>query len=546
MYGRRSVMAPRGLVTTPHGLATAAGLRVLQDGGNAVEAAIAAAAVIAVVYPHMNGIGGDNFWLVYDARERRVRALMACGAAGAECTVDAYRAAGHPDEIPRRGALAANTVPGAVHGWWEAFEYSRHALGGRQTFAALLGDAVFYATDGFPVTPGQEAWTGMNVGPDSGPFGHLEDLEGFRHTFLRPDGSPPAVGERFIVPDLAATLAAIQRGGCDAFYRGSIAARICEYLRTRGGLLTPGDFAAHRSRWVDPLRVGYRAWTVCNTPPPTQGLTSLQILNIITHFPIATWGDESPDYYHTIVEATKQAFLDRDAWIADPDTRSIPVGHLLSGAHGRAQAAAIHPEQAQAWHSLRAVGNDTIWLGAIDREGNAVSLIQSVAYDFGSGIVAEGTGILLQNRGSAFSLDPAHHNALAPGRRPFHTLAPAMALRDDRPELIYGAMGGEGQPQTQAAIATRVLDLGMDVQAAIDAPRWLYGRHWGFPTTKLQLEQRVPRPVIEALARRGHDIQLIGAWDDRVGHAQAIWVDPRTGIRHGGADPRGDGLAAGH
>lgn len=545
MNGRRSVTAPRGLITTPQRQATAAGLRVLEQGGNAVEAAIAAAAVIAVVYPHMNAIGGDNFWLIYDAQDRRVRALMACGAAGARCTIEAYRAAGHPDDIPRRGPLAVNTVPGAVDGWWQAYQFSRQALDGRQTFAALLADAVSYAEHGFPVTPGQEAWTRMNVGPESGPFGHLERLASFRQTFLRPDGAPYAAGERFVMPGLGGTMAEIARGGRDAFYRGPIAAAVCEYLQAQGGLLTVDDFAAHRSRWADPIMVGYRGWTVWNTPPPTQGLTSLQILNIIATFPIATWGDESADYYHTIVEATKQAFLDRDVWIADPDTRSIPVEDLLAPAHGRAQAAAIDPTRARPPWPHRSLGRDTIWLGTIDGAGHAVSLIQSVAYDFGSGVVAKGTGVLLQNRGSAFSLDPAHHNALVPGKRPFHTLNPAMALRDGRLELIYGAMGGEGQPQTQAALVTRVLDLGMDVQSAIDAPRWLYGRHWGVPTTKLQLEARVPRAVSDALVERGHDVQIIGAWDDRVGHAQAIWVDSRTGIRHGGADPRADGAAAG-
>lgn len=539
-------MAPRGLVTTPHGLATASGLRVLQNGGNAVEAAIAGAATIAVVYPHMNTIGGDNFWLIYDAGAHRVRALMACGAAGARCTIEAYRAAGHLSEIPKRGALAANTVPGAVDGWWEAYEYSRQSLGGRQPFAALITDAVHYAECGFPVTPGQEAWTRANVGPDSGPFGHLEELEGFRRTFLGSDGSAYAAGERFVVPGLAETLVTIARDGREAFYRGPIGARVCADLNARGGLLTAGDFANHRSRWVDPIHVRYRDWTVCNTPPPTQGLTSLEILNIVAHFPIAQWQYQSPDYYHIMVEATKQAFVDRDGWIADPDVHPVPVEELLSEAHGRAQAAAIDPGRAQALRSIRPVGRDTVWIGVIDAAGNAVSLIQSIAFDFGSGMVAEGTGILLQNRGAAFSLDPAHHNALAPGKRPFHTLNPAMALRDGRPELIYGAMGGEGQPQTQAAILTRVLDLGMDVQEAIAAPRWLYGRHWGLPTTKLSLESRVPRPVVEELARRGHDVQVVGAWDDRMGHAQAIWIDPRTGIRYGGADPRGDGLAAGH
>lgn len=539
-------MAPRGLVTTPHALATAAGLRVLQGGGNAVEAAIAAAATIAVVYPHMNSLGGDNFWLIYDARPGTVRALMACGTAGRACTVEAYRAVGHPTAIPRRGPLAVCTVPGAVDGWAEAYAYSREHLGGHATWAGLLEDALSYATAGVPATSSQEAWTLKNIGPHSGPFGRLEGLTSWRRAFLRPDGSVYARGERFTLPDLAATLGLIAREGRDAFYRGPIAERVCASLLAQGGLLDTKDFAAYRSRWADPLSVRYREWMVCNTPPPTQGITSLQLLKIIEEFPLGSWGDGSPLYVHVMVEAAKQAFVDRDAWIADPDYVTVPVADLLSPAHARAQAAAISLESAGTPPRAQPVGGDTVYLAAVDASGNAVSLIQSIYFDFGSGVIADGTGVLLQNRGSAFSLDPAHPNCLAPGKRPFHTLNPAMALRDGRPELLYGTMGGEGQPQTQAAILTRVLDMAMDVQGAIDAPRWLYGRTWGDPTSALSVESRVPPEVTDALSRLGHDVRVVGPWDDRMGHAQAIWIDPRTGTRHGGADPRGDGLAAGH
>jgi gamma-glutamyltranspeptidase len=546
MHRRQSVLAPRGLVTSPHALATAAGLRVLQGGGNAVEAAIAAAATIAVVYPHMNSLGGDNFWLIYDARAENVRALMACGTAGRGCTVEAYRALGHPAAIPRRGPLAVCTVPGAVDGWAEAYGYSRKHLDGHAAWAGLFEDAVFYATSGVPATSSQEAWTLKNVGPHSGPFGRLEGLPGWRRAFLRPDGSAYARGERFILPDLAATLGLIAREGRDAFYRGPIAERISASLLAQGGLLDAKDFAAYRSRWADPLSVRYREWTVSNTPPPTQGITSLQLLKIIEEFPLASWGDESPLYVHVMVEAAKQAFADRDAWIADPDYVTVPVRDLLSPAHARAQAAAISLESAGTPPRAQPVGGDTVYLAAVDASGNAVSLIQSIYFDFGSGVIADGTGVLMQNRGSAFSLDPAHPNCLAPGKRPFHTLNPAMALRDGRPELLYGTMGGEGQPQTQAAILTRVLDLAMDVQAAIDAPRWLYGRTWGDPTSALSVESRIPPQVADTLSRLGHDVRVVGPWDDRMGHAQAIWIDPRTGTRYGGADPRGDGLAAGH
>jgi len=546
MQGQRSVVAPRGMVTSPHALATAAGLRVLEVGGNAVEAAIAVASTIAVVYPHMNSIGGDNFWLLYDARDGNVRALLACGSAGENCTIDAYRSAGYIDEIPRRGPLAANTVPGAVDGWFEAYNYSCERLDGNRPMADLLADAIWYAESGFPVTPSQDAWTRRNVGLESSPFGGLEALGGFRRTFLKPDGDFYARGERFAMPELAATLHAIASGGPDAFYRGPVAARIAAFLRQHGGFLTETDFAGHRSSWEEPLSVPYRRWKLYNTPPPTQGLTSLQILNIVQQYAPDELARTPADFYHFIIEATKQAFVDRDAWIADPRFHPAPLNTLLSPAHAAVHARAIDPTRAAAPLATRPAGGDTVWMGVVDRFGNAVSLIQSIYFDFGSGVIPDGTGVLLQNRGSSFALDATSPNALAPHKRPFHTLNPAMALHDGRPELVYGTMGGEGQPQTQAAVASRILDFDMDVQAAIDAPRWLYGRTWGEPTSSLSIESRAGEDVISELRRRGHVLDVIDPWDERVGHAQAIHIDPDTGMRYGGADPRGDGLAAGY
>jgi gamma-glutamyltranspeptidase/glutathione hydrolase len=377
-------------------------------------------------------------------------------------------------------------------------------------------------------------------------FGHLDYLDGFRQTFLRPDGALYAAGEIFALPALAHTLRQIARDGRDAFYRGSVAAQIVASVKAQGGLLTEADFSAYRSRWADPLSSRYRNWTIYNTPPPTQGVTSLQILNIIENYPIASWGDEAAAYYHVMVEAAKHAFVDRDKWIADPEVSPVPVDELLSKTRAQAQVAAIDLERALSPQAIQPVGGDTVWIGTVDATGNAVSLIQSLYFDFGSGVVADGTGVLLQNRGSAFSLDPSHPNALAPGKRPFHTLNPPMALRDGNVELVYGAMGGEGQPQTQAALVTRILEMGMDVQAAIDAPRWLYGRTWGAPSSALSVEARVPPGIVRALRKRGHDVRVVDAWDDLMGHAQAIWIDPRTGVRHGAADPRGDGIAAGY
>lgn len=544
MHGFRSVVAPNAMVTSPHHLATMSGLEILNRGGNAIEAAITVASVIAVVYPHMNSIGGDNFWLVFDSKSGEIKSLQACGAAGFLCTPELYRNKGH-EQIPFRGVVAANTVPGAVDGWYEAYKYSKTQLNGKMTFGELLAPAISYAQKGFPVTHGQYVWTKKNIGPTSSPFGHLEQFQGFASTFLKSSGEPYLPGERLTLPELAETLKVIAEGGSDAFYRGPIAKRVADYLAEVGGVLTIDDFNAHRSRWDNPISVQYREWEVFNSPPPTQGLTSLQILSMLENYPIDQWGDQSWQYYHTIIEATKRAFQDRDQWIADPDFLNIPVNQLLSRAYTQQMAKGIAPDLANSALVSEPGGGDTVWFGVVDSEGNAVSLIQSTFFDFGSGIVVDGTGILLQNRGASFSLQDSSTNVIAPGKRPFHTLNPAMALREGRPELVYGTMGGEGQPQTQAAILTRILDLKMNVQAAIDAPRWLYGRTWGEPSSSLSVEGRMSTEVIQQLRNRGHDVRIVDDWDDKMGHAQAIWIDSENGMLHGGADVRGDGLAAG-
>jgi gamma-glutamyltranspeptidase/glutathione hydrolase len=432
-----------------------------------------------------------------------------------------------------------------VDGWFEAYAYSRQQLAGRRMMTDLLGDAIRYADGGFPVTPSQADWTERNIGFARSRFGGLDEIDGFARIFLRPDGSRYAAGDRFALPELAATLRAIANSGADAFYRGPVGRSIAAYLQKRGGFLTADDFAGYRSRWTQPLQRPYRGWTLYNTPPPTQGLTSLQILGILEHFDPAELSRSPADFYHVLAEATKRAFIDRDAWVADPHFHPAPLDELLSREHAARQAASVDRAAASVPQPVQPVGGDTVYIGVVDEAGNAVSLIQSIYFDFGSGVVPDGTGVLLQNRGSSFSLDPSSPNALAPHKRPFHTLNPALALRDGKPELVYGTMGGEGQPQTQAAIALRILDLGMDVQAAIDAPRWLYGRTWGDSATSLAIESRAGADVIAELERRGHAVVALDAWDERVGHAQAIRLDRRTGMRYGGADPRGDGLAIG-
>ncbi len=543
---RPTVLATQGMVVTPHYLASAAGLRVLRAGGNAIDAVIAAAAVCSVVYPHMCSIGGDNFWLIYDAKGRTVRALNGSGRSGERCTIDLYTRMGNANVIPSRGFLAANTVPGAVDGWATAHEYGRWSLGTKVLWSSIFEEAIEYAEAGYPVTPSQAVWTARNTADESDPQRGLQRWEGFRRTYLKPDGRPYPPGEVMKQPDLARTLKSIAFGGGRFFYEGDITRRIVRYLDRHGGVLTERDFYEHHADWVDPIRVDYRGYTVHGFPPNTQGMAALLILSILSHFDLQKVGEGTTDYYHLQVEATKLAFADRDRWVTDPTCIRAPLDRLLSRRYTEDRARMINMTRSVARYEPGLMKGDTVYIGAVDAAGNGVSMLQSIYFDFGSGIVAGDTGVLLQNRGSFFSLDPTHVNHLAPRKRTFHTLIPAMLLKDDRLFLVYGTMGGEGQPQTQSALVSRIVDFGFGLQESIEAPRWLYGRTWGMTATDLCLEARVPEPVVEGLRHRGHPVRVVGAWDDVMGHAQAILIHPETGVRHGGADPRGDGQALGY
>lgn len=541
---RSTVLAARGMVASPHYLASAAGLRVLTLGGNAVDAAIAMTAVLSVVYPHMCGIGGDNFLLIFDARTRRVLALNGSGRAGGQCTVEWYRRQVRNGVIPSRGFLAANTVPGAVDAWGLAHEYAYSHFGGGLPWRDLFDSAIEYAVNGFPVTPNQALWTARNLASDN-PMRNLQRFEGFRRVFLTAAGKPYGVGQICRQPELGRTLETIVREGARTLYEGDLARRVTGYLQENGGVLTAADFREHRSDWVDPLTLRYRMYEVVGFPPNTQGIAALMIFGILEAVGLKGVPEGSVEYYHLLVEATKVAFADRDRWVTDPTFLKVPTERLLSPQYLAQRAQLIRRDRAGTYEP-GATGADTVCAVAVDAAGNAVSIIQSLYFDFGSAIVAGDTGILLQNRGSFFSLDPGHINRLEPRKRTFHTLIPAMLLQDGRPILVYGTMGGEGQPQTQAALVTRILDYGMDVQEAIEAPRWLYGRTWGAASTDLFLEARIAESVREGLRRRGHPVKTVGEWEDMMGHAQAIQIDPVTGVRRGGADPRGDGLALGY
>jgi gamma-glutamyltranspeptidase/glutathione hydrolase len=535
-----AALGRRGVVASPHPLANVAGLEVLLRGGTAVDAAVAVGATLAVVYPHMTGLGGDSFWLCWDARAARLTALQAAGAAAAAATPDLYRRHGLA-AVPARGPLAALTVPGAVDGLWTAHRLSRERLGSTIPWGDLLQPAIRHAADGVPVSPCQ---TRVTAGAADLLASRDPALAAFRSTYLD-GGAAPVPGWPLVQPRLARTLEQLAREGGRAFYEGDLAAEIGRACGAVGSPLRASDLAAHRSRWVEPVTVPYRGGVAASVPPPCQGLVALAVLGMLEGTDVRAVGRDPADYVHLAVEATKVAFGDRDRWLGDPEHGAIPVRRLLDPAYLRERSGRIRMDRAAPGPPESGVDRgDTIACVTADAAGNCVSLIQSVYHEWGSGVVAGETGVVLQNRGAGFTLAPGHPNTLAPGKRPFHTLTPFMYLRDGRPLLVAGTMGGEGQPQTLVAIATRVVDLGLDVQAAIEAPRWVYGRTWGAPTRALALEAGFGDAVAADLARRGHELRRLDAWSDTVGHAQAIRLDP-GGLLVGGGDPRADGPALG-
>jgi len=518
----------QGMVVAPHHLAAQAGLAVLREGGNAVEAMVAAASTVAVVYPHMNSIGGDNFWLIAEPAKAPV-AIMACGGAGERATADFYR--GH-SSIPPRGPLAANTVAGAISGWDAALAVSKR-WGGRLPLSRILADAISYGRHGAPVTVSQHKNTTAKL-PE------LKDVPGYAGQFLV-NGQPPAVASLFRQPRLAATLERLARAGLDDFYRGETAAANAAELARVGSPVTAADLRAHRAVETAPLRVDLRCGVVYNVPPPTQGLASLMILGVFDRLGCAE--AEGFRFLHGLVESTKQAFLVRDRVVTDPAYMTDDPAGFLTDSRLAEMAGRIDPQRALPWPAP-AQGGDTVWLGVVDGQGRAVSLIQSIYWEFGSGVVLGDTGVLWQNRGVSFSLSETALNVLRPGRKPFHTLNPAMAQLGDGRLMVYGTMGGEGQPQTQAAIFARHVLFGQELQAAVTAPRWLLGRTWGAASTNLKLESRFDPSVIEALRKAGHDVEVMVPFTDIMGHAGGIVRHP-SGVLEGAADPRGDGVVAG-
>ena len=528
-----SVRGTRGIAVAPHALAAQSAVDVLRDGGNAVEAMIAAAATIAVVYPHMNSIGGDGFWLIH-VPGRAPGVVEACGAAAFAATRDWYRDRGVDNVIPQRGGLAANTVAGAISGWGAAYRLSRGTLRGRMPLKRLLEDAIHYASRGVPVTRSQSLGTAHKQV-------ELAEQPGFASIFL-PGGDAPAAGEILVQKRLAAALRRIAEAGTDDFYRGDLARSIARDLARAGSPVTLRDLEAHRAVLRDPLMLSHRAGVLYNTPPPTQGLVSLLILGILDELEIGKTGPVTAEYIHLCVEAAKRAFQVRDLYITDPRYMTRQPKQLLSRALIRELAGNIDRKHAASWQQPSIPG-DTVWMGVVDKAGRAVSYIQSIYHEFGSGVVLKGTGITWQNRGCSFSLDPRALNALGPGRKPFHTLNPALAQLKDGRVMVYGTMGGDGQPQTQSALFTRIVNYGMNPQAAVSEPRWLFGRTWGRDSATLKLESRFDLGIVRELTEWGHEMEILEPYDEAVGHAGALVRHP-NGVMEGGADPRSDGAVA--
>jgi gamma-glutamyltranspeptidase/glutathione hydrolase len=477
----------------------------------------------------MSHIGGDGFWLLREPGGR-VRALMAAGRAGAGTRRELYR---EHEAVPTRGALAALTVPGAIAGWSLALEAAA-AQGGRMPLAELLAPAIRHAGEGYVVTASQARLSAEKLD-------ELSVVPGFAANFL-PEGKPPAVGTTLKQPALAATLDHLAHAGLDDFYRGDVGREIAADLDRAGSPVERSDLEGCRATAADPLSIALEAGTLFNTPPPTQGLASLMILAVFERLGVSE--AEGFDHVHCLVEATKRALRVRDRVLTDPDRLPHPVARCLATHFLDREALTIDRRKAAPWPAPSA-GGDTVWMGAADATGLVVSYIQSLYWEFGSGLVLPRTGVLMQNRGASFALEAGALNALEPGRLPAHTLNPALALLADRRIIAYGAMGGDGQPQTQAALFTRHVRFRQPLDRAVDAPRWLLGRTWGATRTSLRMESRFDGNLVDRLLSAGHDVELLpDAYSDLMGHAGAVVLHP-DGTLEGAHDPRADGGAAG-
>ncbi len=531
---RSEVIAQQGMAATSQPLATQVALDILKQGGSAVDAAIAANAMLGLVEPTGCGIGGDLFAIVWDAETKQLYGLNASGRSPAALKAEYFTEQGLTT-IPSFGPLPVS-VPGAVDGW-----FSLHEKFGRLPMTSLLSPAIEYARRGYPVSEVVAYYWQMNVD-------RIGKYEGFADIFM-PNGKAPTTGQIFKNPSLAATYEKIATGGRDAFYKGDIARVIGAYMKEQGGFLSYEDLAAHTSEWVEPVSTNYRGYDVWELPPNGQGIAALQILNILEQYDIEGMGFGSADYIHTFVEAKKLAFEDRAKYYADPAFNDIPVDALISKDYAQKRRALINPNKAAKRYDAGVVEGDTIYLTVADKDGNMVSLIQSNYRGMGSGMTPPELGFILQNRGELFTLAPNHFNTYEPKKRPFHTIIPAMVTRNNKPWLSFGVMGGATQPQMHAQIVVNLIDFGMNLQEAGDAPRFI---HVGSssPTGalmkdggELSMETGFATEVRRTLYERGHQLSdKLGIY----GGYQAILYDADKQVYFGASESRKDGQAAGY
>ncbi len=523
---RSMVISRYGIVAAESPLAAQAGVQMLESGGTAVDAAVAANAMMGVVAPMSDGIGGDLFAIVYDAKSGKYYGLNASGWSPAGLTIAFLKSKGLRD-MPERG-IHSVTVPGAVDGWQKLLDRFGH-----KKFADVLAPAIRAADEGVPVTEWVAAAWAASV-PD------LRSNDAAAQTFLIAD-RPPAVGQVFRDPDLAHSLRLIAQGGRDAFYKGEIARRIVETSRRHGGTLAEQDFGDYTSEWVDPISTTYRGWSVYEMPPNGQGIAALEMLNMMETFPLGKSGLNSPATLHAMIESKKLAYADMLRNVRDPKFSTIPVQQLLSKDFAGQRAKLIDPDHANctaAPGTLRA-GGDTVYLSVVDRDGNMVSLIQSNYTGFGSGIVADGTGFVLQSRGALFTLDASSPNALAPRKRPLHTIIPAFLEKGDV-RIAFGIMGGWNQGQAHAQFVSHIVDFNQNIQAALETARFTKQTFGG---CDVELENRVAGNVRAALEAKGHVVTMHNGYSSALGGGQAVERDFAAGVNYGASDPRKDGAA---
>jgi len=518
------VITRYGIVATAHALASQAGAEVLARNGSAADAAIAANAVLGVTEPMMNGMGGDLFVLYWQAKKRKLYGMNASGWAPAGLTIEYLKGKGYRS-MPQDG-IDSVTVPGVVEGWSKL-----HRRFGQRRWKELFAPAIFYAENGYPVPEVIQGY--WQVGPEA--LAHDKESQ---RVYL-PGGKVPAVGAIFRNPDLARSLRMVADDGAKAFYRGKIARAIVSTSKAHGGTMSEDDLAEFDAKWVDPISTTYRGWTIYELPPNGQGMAALEMLNIMETTAAAPGGPLSTCELHKKIEAMKLAYADLERYNADPRFAKVPVKGLLSKKYAKQRARLMARDRAGDFEFGRPPGSDTTYLAAVDREGNIASLIQSNYIGFGSGITVRGMGFVLQSRGALFSLDPSHPNALAPRKRPFHTIIPAFMERGDQ-HIGFGIMGGANQPLAHAQFVSNVVDYGMNIQAALELARFTVGERVG---RSILLESRVPPQVVEQLSAMGHDLECVGDFSTAMGRGQAVLHDSKAKVNYGASDARADGAA---